>query len=81
MEREWKPAPWLAGDRAWKWQLSQRFDMRLEKWSKRYQLLPGIQVDWEQQMLSLSIGWLNLWMGIDYEYAEHDLTEEVEYPY
>lgn len=78
-ERELRQAPWLLCDKAWKWEFG-KLHGRIEKWGKRFNLTPSLNLDWEQSMFTAGLGWMNFWFCIDYEYSTWDKSEEVDYP-
>ena len=73
-------APWLKCDRVDRWKKG-RFQVRLERYGKRINVLPGIHLNWEEGMFTVWLSWINLSLGFDYEFdPSWDPSEAIEYP-
>lgn len=73
--------PWFAYDtHLYRFSLG-RFRFNVDIWGKRVAIFPRLDLDWEQGMTSLWLGWLNLNIGIDYEFSpDREVSLEAEYP-
>lgn len=76
-----KSAPWLACDKAWRLLKYRKFQIRLNLYGQRLSLIPMLDINWEQGMATLALGWLNLQLMCDYDFdPAYASSDEVEYP-
>lgn len=70
------PIPFLPCDTTNKWAFG-AFQIRLENWGKRFNILPLLGIDWEVGMGTIIFGWLNIAIAFDYDfYPEWKQSDE-----
>lgn len=72
-----QPAVWLKGEKVYTLQISRRLRARGGFYLQRFEILPGLEVNWEQGFFTVWSTWILWWIALEYEFnPAYDKSEE-----